>query len=139
MSKLPRGIRNNNPGNLRHGNDWQGLKRFQLDADFCQFTSAHFGIRALFRVLMNYQRKHRLMTIRKMIYRWAPPIENETDAYVDSVAKYVGVDADKELDICDPTNRHSAIALVHAIIRHENGQQPYTVEEISKAIEAAGA
>ena len=54
---LPRGIRNRNPGNLRHGDDWQGLSATQGDAAFCQFDDPLFGLRALMRVLLKYCRK----------------------------------------------------------------------------------
>ncbi|MFI3272941.1 MAG: structural protein, partial [Pseudomonadota bacterium] len=57
---MPRGIRNHNPGNIRHGDDWQGLRDTQTDKNFCQFVSPEFGIRALARVLMNYEKKHGL-------------------------------------------------------------------------------
>ena len=50
--KLPRGIRNNNPGNIRHGANWQGLnpKGRDIDSAFCVFTAPIYGIRALAKV-----------------------------------------------------------------------------------------
>ena len=65
----PRGIRNNNPGNLRQGDDWQGLADPQIDKEFCVFQSSLWGIRALARVLLNYQRKHQLHTVTQIISR----------------------------------------------------------------------
>lgn len=63
----------------------------------------------------------RIDTIREVIERWAPPSENDTEAYVQAVAKAVGVSPDMEIDlhqyeIMRPT--------VEAIIRHENGKGP---------------
>ena len=45
---LPRGIRNNNPLNIRRTakDQWKGLRAQQTDASFCQFESLEFGWRA---------------------------------------------------------------------------------------------
>jgi len=135
-ANLPRGIRNNNPGNLRKSSDpWQGLSQSQADSAFFTFTSAAYGIRALARTLITYQDKHDLRTIRHIIGRWAPSIENNTEAYIKSVVAASGFTVDQ------PLNMHSfndLKALVTAIISHENGQQPYTDAEITKALVLAG-
>lgn len=133
---LPRGIRNNNPGNLRRTNDpWQGLVSKQTDKDFFTFKSEVYGIRALARTLIAYQDNHCLRTIRQIISRWAPASENNTGAYIESVAKNTGFDADRPLDM----HRFDQLKLVvEAIIRHENGQQPYTGTQITKALVLAG-
>ena len=87
---LPRGIRNHNPGNLRRSADpWQGLAAEQSDAEFFQFASAKWGIRALARTLIAYQDRVGLKTIKQMIGRWAPPNENDTGAYVRAVGASV--------------------------------------------------
>src|SRR3990172_2078626 len=97
---VPRGVRNNNPGNLRRTDDtWQGLSPRQPDNDFFTFKSAAYGIRALARTLIAYQDEHRLRTIRQIISRWAPASENDTGAYIDAVAKSTGLDADRPLDM----------------------------------------
>lgn len=61
---IPRGIRNNNPGNIRHSDQWKGLTPEQPDPDFCTFSTPEYGIRAMGVILLNYQRKHGLKTIR---------------------------------------------------------------------------
>ena len=131
-----RGIRNNNPGNIRWGDDWQGLvpKSERTDKSFCQFTAPEYGIRAMIIILRNYENKHGLNTVRKIINRWAPPVENDTEAYVNSVAKQVGVDADKVIDV---TDSRVMIPLLEAIITHENGSQPYEFATFVKAIDLA--
>ena len=97
---LARGIRNHNPGNLRRSSDpWQGLAAEQTDAEFFQFASAKWGIRALARTLIAYQDRVGLKTIQQMIGRWAPPNENDTGAYVRAVAASVGVGEDDEIDV----------------------------------------
>ena len=81
---LPRGLRNNNPLNIRRGKDqWQGLRAQQTDASFCQFESLEYGWRAAFYLLTRtYYHKYRLYTIRKIISKWAPPNENLTETYI---------------------------------------------------------
>ena len=105
--KLPRGLRNNNPLNIRRSGDkWQGLKALQEDREFFQFTDMKWGWRAAFRQLCHtYYGKYKLRTIRDIIYRWAPPNENGTLAYIRSVAERTGINADSELG--DPTT-HAA-------------------------------
>ncbi len=132
----PRGIRNRNPGNLRRSSDpWQGLAAEQTDSEFFQFASAKWGIRALVRTLIAYQDRVGLKTIKQMIGRWAPPNENDTGAYVRAVAASVGVGENDEIDVHDYTILRP---LTLAIIRHENGQQPYTDAEIDAGLVLAG-
>ena len=133
---LPRGIHNHNPGNLRRSSDpWQGLAHEQTDPDFFQFASAKWGIRALSRTLISYQDRVGRTTIKQMIGRWAPPNENDTNAYVRAVAANVGVGSDDKIDIHDYSRLRP---MVLAIIRHENGQQPYTDAEIDAGLVLAG-
>lgn len=119
----PRGIRNFNPGNIRHakGTRWQGMSANQNDKDFVQFTGPQWGIRAIARTLITYQDKHGLRSIRQVIGRWAPPNENNTEAYIRQVATRVGVSPDDRIDIYDYRTMRT---LVEAIIRHENGSGP---------------
>lgn len=125
-----RGIRNNNPGNIRHGaSKWQGMSADQTDSEYIQFDDPVYGIRALAKLLKNYQSRHGLNTIREIINRWAPPSENITSAYVDHVSRVVGVHPDSEISVTDKIT-----PLVVSIIKHENGQQPYTPEQIAQGI-----
>ena len=82
--KLPRGIKNNNPGNIRHGANWQGLNPNGRDIDpaFCVFNTPVAGIRALAKVLVNYKKIHGLKTVWEFISRYAPSNENQTIAYI---------------------------------------------------------
>lgn len=134
-TSLPRGIRNNNPGNIRKSADaWQGLAPQQTDSAFFQFTSPLYGIRALAKVLKNYRDLYGLYTVRGIVNRWAPPKENNTSAYVNAVANAMGVSPDAPLT----WDRGALRELVAAIIHHENGQQPYSADLIDKALTAAG-
>ena len=86
-------------------------------------------------LLLSYQRSHGLHTVRTMIDRWAPPSENDTGAYVDVVAKAVGVSADAPINVSAPDTME---AMVAAIVRQENGQQPYDHVTIALAMNRAG-
>src|SRR5574337_804815 len=82
-----RGIRNNNPGNIRKSSEpWRGLAaaKDQKDPAFFTFETPEWGIRAMAVILRTYQTKYGLRTIRAIIGRWAPSAENDTDAYVDA-------------------------------------------------------
>jgi hypothetical protein len=116
--KLPRGLRNNNPGNIRKNSDvFQGEKT-SSDKEFKQFKSMAYGYRAIFKILYNYYRNYKLDTIRKMIGRWAPENENDTDAYVKAVSDYAGIPADDPINVND---REQMIRIVAAMSRIENG------------------
>lgn len=96
-SKTPRGIRNNNPLNIRKGNNWQGERHPQLDRSFEEFVSIEYGLRAAFKLFRNYitgfsGRSFKYNTIAKLIKRWAPPTENATQKYIDFVCKETGLD-----------------------------------------------
>lgn len=140
-----RGLRNNNPGNIDYqpSNPWNGLDAAKpSDGRFCRFISPEYGIRAMARVLRNYTKRDGLPgvggpgidTVKEVINRWAPPSENVTSAYVVQVAKAVGVNPDIPINIADRTTLATLIA---AIIRHENGLQPYSVELILRGIDMA--
>lgn len=116
--RLPRGLRNRNPGNIRAGiESWEGQTGRDADG-FCTFACDEDGIRALAKLLVGYYRRHGLDTVRAIIQRYAPASENDTAAYVTSVARRLGVGAEARLRVDDPA---TLIALVKAMIRHENG------------------
>ena len=128
---IPRGLRNQNPGNIRHSRTlWQGEAAVQPDPDFVTFSAPEWGLRAVAKILLTYQRNG-LDTVRKMIGRWAPPTENDTAAYVVSVAQSLGVSPDAPLDLTQPALRGG---MVKAIVRHENGQQPYSDAQVTRAL-----
>ena len=130
----PRGIRNNNPGNIRHGDKWRGLAGKQTDASFCVFKAPEWGLRALVKILRNYQTKHGLKTVESIINRFAPQIENDTSSYILSVCQVLDV---KPRDVIDVFEPGIMINLLKAVIRHENGIQPYSDEVLKKSLELA--
>ena len=130
-----RGIRNNNPGNIRHGDAWQGLAEQQTDSSFCVFKTPAYGIRALAILLKNYYEKYGLDTVTKIIKRYAPHTENDTDAYIESVSRALGVLPKRRIN---PTEPEVMLKLIKAIILYENGSQPYNEEILIKGLEMAG-
>lgn len=130
-----RGIRNNNPGNIRHGDRWQGLSAEQTDSEFCVFSQPEYGIRALCRILRTYQRKYGLRDVHSIINRFAPPVENDTESYIKSVCLKLDVTPETLIDL---EEKGIMLNLLKAIIRHENGEQPYSDEVLLQGIEMAG-
>ncbi len=118
----PRGIRLNNPGNIdRNATSWVGMSTLQDDPRFVRFDHPRDGLRALMKILLNYQEKHDLHTVTELVSRWAPSQENNTDAYVKAVAAHLGVNADVGVDLC---NASMLIKFAQAITVHENGRPP---------------
>ncbi|MDP3848415.1 MAG: structural protein [Pseudomonas sp.] len=131
FDSTPRGIRNFNPGNIDRvpGVRWQGQADDQTsDPRFVIFSGPRWGIRALARVLITYQDKRRaadgsrIDSVREFIERWAPAVENDTNAYAKAAASALGIGSDDES--VDVYRYDTMRALVLAIIRHENGLGP---------------
>lgn len=123
---IPRGIKNNNPGNIRYlqpAKAWRG--QVGTDGSFGLYDTPANGVRAIGKQIEAYK----LDTIAQIISRWAPTSENNTAAYVASVVKHVGVNADTRIDL---TSAELKTKLVSAIILHENGIQPYAAGEITQ-------
>lgn len=128
-----RGIRNNNPGNIRHGGTkWQGMSAEQTDAAFVQFDTPEAGIRALAVLLNTYATKYGLNTVRGIINRYAPTSENNTAAYIIAVSDALRVFPDQPISV-----KARQSELIQAIIKHENGAQPYDLATIQTGMNLA--
>ena len=115
----PRGIRNNNPLNIRIGNTWLGEVDIPTDRSFEQFKQMEYGIRAGFVILRRYIRRYGLDTIPEIVSRWAPANENNTTAYIKRVIELSGIPADRIIKYED---KETMVALVDAMIQVECGQ-----------------
>lgn len=104
-SSLPAPIRNNNPGALMPG------------GKLAQYSTPEEGLAALDNNLASYG-KQGINTVAGVISKWAPPNENNTQAYITDVAKRIGIKPDQPIDLSNPYTRH---ALSSAIMLHENG------------------
>ena len=121
--KLPRGLRNNNPLNIKKGSSWIGERPIQTDKTFEQFIDIIFGLRAGFYLLRKYINVYGDNTIEKIIRRWAPPTENATTKYIDIVSRLTGIPARQEFRF---ENAEILIAIVNEMCFVENG---YNVQE----------
>lgn len=125
----PRGIRNNNPGNLNYVGQEGATKEGGPNGRFAVFRSAEEGLQALANQLRRYGSRG-INSVRAIISKFAPPSENNTQAYIGSVSKGLGIGADSALDLNDPRVLQS---LMGAIIKVENGKNPYSAEQIAAA------
>ena len=124
---MSRGITNNNPGNIRYSKSNNWLNQTGQDSDgFTQFKTADDGLRAMYKLVNNYQGKG-LNTVQDIISRYAPTSENDTASYIKNVSQKMGVDPNKQLQTSDLNS------LVSAMVFHENGSQPYNPEQYSNA------
>ena len=121
----PRGIRNNNPGNLRRLGAKAGVPQLwngeipyaqSKDASFSQFSEMKFGVRAMMKdIYGDYNRG--LKTVQSLIGNYAPPNENNTIAYIANVAKNLGTAATTVFELTE----ESMLILCKAIVAVENG------------------
>ncbi|RHI05081.1 structural protein P5 [Bacteroides sp. AM16-24] len=125
---VPRGLRNNNPLNIRLSATtlWLGEVRPSSDRSFCQFESMAYGYRAGLKLLRNYRNINGCRTISDFIHRWAPPVENNTSGYISRVCKEMHV---PESYIPDVDDRQTMCAFVAAMSQVENGI-PAVMEDI---------
>lgn len=116
----PRGLRNNNPGNLRVSRHaWRGKVKGALKRDrvFEEFVDMPHGYRALIKCLQSYSSRG-IDTLRAMITRWAPASENNTEAYIRRVSELTGIHPGRRVDVRD---KATMVALASAISEVENG------------------
>lgn len=146
MPPMTRGVRNNNPGNIDYNprNQWQG----QLPPDpaiekrFARFDSAENGIRALAKLILAYRGKDGMPrvggtgidTVREVINRWAPGVENDTESYITAVAAGVGAQPNQPIDL---RSLQTLTAITVGIIKHENGGVPYSAAVIAEGVRRA--
>ena len=115
---MTRGIRNNNPLNIRHSADqWQGARAQQTDPSFVQFESMAYGYRAAWKVLETYWKhftSHGIAyNVRNIISRWAPPKENDTENYIRTVLLITGLGGLENLP--QPSRKNDEEKLVQLI------------------------
>lgn len=116
---IPRGIRNNNPLNIKIGNTWLGEVTEPNDPIFEQFVSMKYGLRAAFIILRRYIRVYKRKTIHDIISSWAPEVENKLTAYIDSVVKFSGLG---EFEVIAYEDKETMCKLVRAMAKVECGQ-----------------
>lgn len=121
-NKLPRGLRNNNPLNIRiSGTPWQGKIEPNTDGQFEQFSSLEFGLRAALVNIRTYIRSYRIDTVQTIISRWAPCSDgNNVKAYIEVVCNKANLTPTQILKYND---RNKLCRLVWAMAFVECGQE----------------
>lgn len=114
----PRGIRNNNPLNIRIGNTWLGERMNPTDPAFEEFVAIEYGYRAAFCILRRYIRRYNKNTITAIVSTWAPANENNTQRYIDFVADKMQISPS---DVIDYGDKVTMIRLVAAMQLMECG------------------
>lgn len=126
---IPRGIRNNNPLNIRIGNTWLGERANPIDQEFEEFVTMEYGLRAAFLILRRYIRRYNKNTVTSIVSTWAPHSENNTLRYIDTVCARTGLKPDEQIRYEDST---TMCKLVDAMAFVECGQ-PILMKYIEKA------
>lgn len=136
LTTMPKGIRNQNPMNLRYvpSIQWNG----QIGEDgtgYARFESVEMGIRAGVKNLINGYFNRGINSPANIIMKYSPAHENPTDSYIQFLANWMGIDKNTAIT---PT-RANLIKLAKGIIRFENGSQPYMDATIERGVDLAMA
>lgn len=129
----PRGIRNNNPLNIRIGNTWLGERMNPTDPAFEEFVAIEYGYRAAFCILRRYIKRYHKNTITSIISTWAPANENNTQRYIDFVADKLQISPS---DIILYSDKVTMIRLVAAMQIMECGV-PADMTKVEKGYDMA--
>ncbi|MEA9415920.1 hypothetical protein, partial [Flavobacterium sp. PL02] len=117
---------------------WQGKipQGTNPDKQFEQFENVHFGLRAMLKDLINDINKGK-NTVKSLISEYAPPNENNTNAYINSVAATLGVSPTQKLTEINSTFLRK---LARAILKVELGtaHKEITDADIVKSITMLG-
>ncbi len=141
---VPRGVRNNNPGNIRRpagsilrhvALPWRGVTLLQPDPEFITFQAPEWGIRAIVVTLLTYERKYGLHTADAMIARWAPPKENRTGDYAHFVDDWLHLPPFTQIHMA---NWSTARAIATGIIAEECSRHTYPEIILSRGLFLAG-
>lgn len=128
-----RGIRNNNPGNIRVSADaWKGM--VGNDGQYVRFATPEAGLRAMALNLQAYGARG-VNTLSDIISTWAPKDDgNDVKAYISDVARQTGFNPSQPLNLKDPS---TLTTLMSAMVAHENGRNPYAPSQFRAGVDAA--
>lgn len=129
-----RGVRNNNPLNIKRGNNWNGETDIPKDPVFESFKEPKYGFRAGAKLLRNYQQWYGLNTTRELISRFAPHSENDTNNYVSFVAGRLGVSESDSLDLSDD---ETLTDLIYAMSIMESGHGAFSRSQAKSGVRLA--
>lgn len=123
-------IQINNPGNTRPGCSFQG--EVGTEKGFSVFDTLTNGIRAYYKNLHTAIFVHGRKTIRHYITAYAPPSENDTEAYIAEMSKGTGVGPDQPIN----TDPESLIQFALIQFKIENGANEITSDDCKEGLEA---
>lgn len=124
----------NNPCCIRlTKTEWLGQVMNPTEKAFVTFKDRIYGYRAVFVILRTYI-NHGHDTIGKIIRRWAPDVENDTQAYINYVSRTTGIEADRKLHF---TDRAELIAIVHSMTQVESAFIEKNITLLQAAYELA--
>lgn len=129
-----RAERNNNPGNLEFRGQ-TGAVPEDGSGRFAKFGSASEGVSALVKQLQRYGSRG-IDSLDKIISKYAPPNENDTQAYIDVLSQKLGVAPGEKLDLNDPS---TLSGLVKGISRHESGSDFLSNQDVLSGINMAAS
>lgn len=115
--KMARGVRNNNPLNIRYNqrNCWVG--QTGTDGQFCKFSSPKYGIRAAVKILQKYAGNDLKASILEIINKWAPRSDgNNTEAYIATVCNDMGMHPADTIDVRDSS---TVVRLLYSMAKVE--------------------
>lgn len=92
----------NNPLNIRYtsSNQWNGL--CGSSNGFCEFQSLGYGLRAAIIIINSYKSLYNIDTIEDIIYKWAPPSENNSSGYVSFVCDQMNCCKSQKINVFKP-------------------------------------
>ena len=131
--KKTRAERNFNPGNLNFAGQAGATLEPGANGRFARFSSEEEGIAALVRQLRLYQQRG-IDTLEEIVKKYAPPSENNTQAYIASMARWTGLSAGEKLDMNDPDTVRK---LIQGISRKEGRYTPLSEGQIMTGISIA--
>lgn len=128
-SEKARGLRNNNPLNIRYSKKthWLGRVYNKSDSDFEEFTSVSYGFRAAYKTLVTYKEKYNINTIEGIVYRFSPPKENDTEGIINNLENMTGLKRGHNI----MTNDYPLILQKMALM--ESGKE-YSIDFIKSSI-----
>jgi len=130
--KMSRGLKNNNPFNIRKSNEnWLGKKKNSTDSDFEQFETLELGLRAGLKLLKNYVEKG-YNTIEKIIERYSPAGDpgnalGSTENYIRFITNHSNISRDSVVN--------NVPRIAYFILCFENGKAITSEEELKRITE----
>ncbi|MEZ9523405.1 virion protein [Enterovibrio norvegicus] len=129
----PMGVRNNNPLNIRKGNDWKGEVEPDHNRNYEAFSHVKYGFRAGARILYSYNRRG-LHTIQQIVDVFAPHGDNNDPThYANMVSKWTGIAKNVPVNVNDAD---TVAKLLQAMGRMEVGRT-YPFDTVLEGVQMA--